>query len=86
MPGNSTTFVMFDPGDFKASNSAERFVVLEFLLNFPGRCSSCEGVGAERESLDFDGFEIDLKRLSNPPLGRGGLQLLRLLGGRGGGN
>jgi len=67
VPGNSTTFVVFDPGDFKASRSAERFVVLEFLLNFPGRCSGCEGAEAGGGSLVFDGFEIDLKRLSNPP-------------------
>jgi hypothetical protein len=59
---------VFDPGDFKASSSATgRFAVLEFLLSFPVRCSGCEGVEVERGSLVLDGFEIDLKRLSNPP-------------------
>ena len=67
MTGNSTTFVVFDPGDFKASSSVERLAVLEFLLNFPGRCSGCKGAEVEGGSLAFDGFEIDLKRLSNPP-------------------
>lgn len=67
MPGNSTTFVVFDPGDLRVSSSTVRLAVLEFLLNFPGRCSDCKGVGVEGGSLAFDGFEIDLKRLSNPP-------------------
>jgi hypothetical protein len=58
---------VFDPGDFKASRSAVRFAVLEFLLNFPDRCSGCEGVETEGGSLVLDGFEIDLKRLSNFP-------------------
>lgn len=67
MPGNSTTLVVFEPGDFKASRSVERFAVVEFLLNFPGRCSGWDGAEAKGGSLAFDGFEIDLKRLSNPP-------------------
>ena len=66
-PGSSTTFVVFDPGDFKVSSSAGRLTVLEFLLSFPNRCSGCEGAETGGGSLALDGFEIDLNRLNNPP-------------------